>query len=98
MTDIKIYTPKWTYDVWTDIEGCFPRGSIMDCEVKSVERHFAFLKGALGVTCFLSKAKVAQLWVVEDLRDEIRVGEHLKCKVIDYNLEKRSVNVSLKLN
>ncbi len=70
----------------------------MDCEVKSVERHFAFLKGALGVTCFLSKAKVAQLWVVEDLRDEIRVGERLQCKVIDYNVEEKRIKVSLKLN
>lgn len=98
MTDIKIYTPKWTYDVWTDIEGCFPIGSIIECEVEFVDRHFAILKGALGVKCFLSKAKVAQLWVVEDLRDEIRIGERLKCKVIDYKVKERSVNVSLKLN
>lgn len=98
MSEVKIYCPKWTYDVWNDIEECFPRGSFIECEVTRVDKNYAFLQGPSGVICFLSKAKVAQLWVVEDLTDKIRVGDSLKCKVIDYNFEKKSVGVALKLN
>lgn len=98
MADKKTYTPKWTYDVWDDIEDCFPRGTFIDCIVTYVDKWYALLKGPSNVDCYLSKAKVAQRWVVEDLTEEIKVGEKLKCKILDYNFEKKSVGVALKLN
>ena len=97
MVDKKVYTPKWTYDVWDDIENCFPRGNFIDCSVIYVDKWYAFLKGPSGVDCYLSKAKVAQRWVVNDLTEEVKKGDKLTCKVIDYNFEKKSVNVSLNL-
>lgn len=98
MTDKIIHKPNWRYNIWSDIEGCFPKGSNVSAVVTVVTRNYAFLSTSEGLTCFLDKRKVSPLWVINDLTEEIKQGETLDCSVIDYNYEKKSLAVSLNLN
>ena len=98
MDNPTIYKIDWQYDCWSDIENCFPKGSKVSAVVKNVTRNYAFLSTSNGVTCFLDKRNIRSLWIVNDLTEEIEQGNTIECTVIDYNFDKKSLAVSLKLN
>ena len=98
MIDKIIHKLNWRYDIWSDIEGCFPIGSKVSATITNVTRNYAFLSTPEGLTCFLDKRKVSSLWVVNDLTEELKQGETVVCSVVDYNHEKKSLTVSLNLN
>jgi len=64
MSKETIYKPSWHYDCWSDIKGCFPKGSKVTATVKSTARNYAFLSTREGATCFLDKRNVKSLWIV----------------------------------
>lgn len=98
MSNRIIHKPNWHYDFWTDIEVCFPKGSKVTATIKSVTRNYAFLSTSKGITCFLDKRNVKSFWIVNDLTQEINQGDSAECTVLDYNHERKSLTVSLKLN
>lgn len=97
MSEEKIYKLNWQYDVWTDIESCFPKGTKVSAEVTGATRNYAFLKTENGTQCFLSKDKVSANWKIMDLTDHLIKGDTIECKVFDYNVEKKRLIVSSEL-
>lgn len=98
MSDTIIYKPNWHYDFWTDIETYFPKGSKVSAIITTVKRDYAFLSTSEGIYCFLDKRNVESPWIVNNLTEEIKQGYSKECTVLDYNQEKKSLIVSLKLN
>ncbi len=98
MSDTIIYKPNWHYDFWTDIETYFPKGSEVSAIITTVRRDYAFLSTSEGIYCFLDKRNIKSLGVINDLTQEIKQGDSKECIVLDYNQEKKSLIVSLKLN
>lgn len=94
----KIYNLNWRYNLWDDIEGCFPCGSKIKATIKNVARNYAFLYTSEGVDCFLDKRNVKSRWIVNDLTEELEVKEEVECTVLDYNHEKKRLSVSLNMN
>lgn len=94
----EIYDLNWHYDCWADIENCYPKGCTLSAIVKNVTRNYAFLSTSDGVTCYLEKRNVRSRWIVNDLTEEIEKDNTIECLVIDYNLDKKSLTVSLNLN
>lgn len=93
-----IYQLNWQYDYWADIENCFPKGCKVTAVVNNVTSNYAFLTTEERIACFLDKRKISSRWIVKDLTDVIKQGEALDCIVIEYNLEKKRLIVSLNLN
>lgn len=98
MNNETIYELKWRYDCWGDIEKSFPKGCKVTAVVNKVTYNYAFLTTAEGITCYLYKGKISSPWRVNDLTETITLGESLDCAVVDYDLEKKRLNVSLNLN
>lgn len=98
MSEHMIYALNWQYDCWSDIENCFPKGSKVTAVVNKVTYNYAFLKTAEGITCYLYRGKINSPWRVTDLTEVIIPGESLNCTVVDYDLEKKRLNVSLNLD
>ncbi len=98
MSNTIIYKPNWHYDFQDDIKTYFPKGSKINATITNVRRNYAFLSTAEGIDCFLDKRNVESPWVVNNLTEEIKQGDSKECTVLDYNQEKKSLIVSLKLN
>lgn len=98
MADKIIHKPDWHYDIWSDIEGHFPKGSKVTATITNITRNYAFLSTPEGLTCFLAKHNVSSLWFVNDLTEELKQGKTVDCRIIDYNHEKESLTVSINLS
>ncbi|MDE6548553.1 MAG: S1 RNA-binding domain-containing protein [Muribaculaceae bacterium] len=93
-----IYRPDWQYDLWSDIENCYPILSSVKATVTAVNRNYAFLETEDGISCFLSKTDVTSPWKITDLTEHLIERDEIECMVKKYNKEKGRLEVSLDLN
>lgn len=98
MANEKIYNLDWGYDIWSDIESCYPVGTKLKCRVTRVQPHQAWLMSEEGVTCFLRKWQTMSRWQVTDLTEELSQGDNFSVTVREYNKEKHQLIISLDIH
>ena len=102
MDDKNVVFLDWNYNLWDEgIENFYPiSGRYFNAKVTGVTPDYAWLVTEDGVECFLFKNKVAGTrFQIQDLRDELTIGQSVKTKVIGYNksTDKPQLKVSINL-
>ena len=82
-------------DPWTELMAKFPAGMIVDGKVTNVVSFGAFVEFAENVEGLVHISELATQHI-ESPKQVVHVGDEVKVKIVEYDLEKRRISLSCK--
>ena len=83
-------------DPWVEMAGRLAEGSVVEGEVASFTTFGAFIQLTEGVQGMVHISEIVADRRLNHPSDVLRVGEHVKAKVLEFDREKRQLRLSIK--
>jgi len=83
-------------DPWVDAAGSFTVGSVIEGEVASFTAFGAFVQLSSGIQAMVHISEITPDKRLNHPSDELRIGQHIKARVLDFDKEKRQLRLSIK--
>ncbi len=83
-------------DPWVDAAGSFTVGSVVEGEVASFTAFGAFVQLSSGIQAMVHISEITPGKRLNHPSDELRIGQHIKARVLDVDKEKRQLRLSIK--
>ncbi len=93
---VKVGRKQLSPDPWEGLEKRYKVGDILKATAVSYKANGVLLEVEDGIEAFLSADEISWTEKVRDPRKAIRLGTSLEVKIIDLDLEKRRMDVSLR--